>query len=56
MARMTMTAIPRLVLTYGIKNAGVGMGKIKYNKKTTNNTTSNGDTELMDGNFIFYSS
>ena len=42
----------RFVFIYWIRNAGVGMGNIKYNKNTTNSTNSNGDTELIDGNFI----
>jgi len=49
---MIITAIPIFPFIYLIKNAGVGIGKIKYNIKMTNNATSNGGTDVMDGNFI----
>lgn len=47
-----MTAKLIFVLTYGTNNAGVDIGNIRYNTKTANKTISNGDTLLIEGNFI----
>ena len=45
-------AMPMLVLIKGFNMEGVGMGKTRYRMNMMNKTTSKGEMEFNDGNFI----